>query len=62
MAPKVMFCGVSGAALTVKLRETGVAAAYTALPACDAVMVQVPCAVNEAVDPDTEQTLDEEAV
>ena len=32
----VIVCGVSGAAFTVKLRETGAAAAYVLFPACDA--------------------------
>jgi hypothetical protein len=45
------------AALTVKLCETGVAAAYVLLPACEATMVQVPAVANEAVVPDTVHTL-----
>ena len=32
----VIDCGFKGAASTVKLRETGIAAAQMALPACDA--------------------------
>ena len=35
-ALNVMDCGFKGIASTVKLRETGVAAAQVALPACEA--------------------------
>src|SRR5271157_2790819 len=53
---KVMVCAI-GAALTVKLCETGVAAAYVLLPACVAWIVQAPAAMNVAVVPLTVQTL-----
>ena len=45
------------AAVTVKLRETGVAAAQVPLPAWEAWIVQVPAVRNEAVVPLTVQTL-----
>src|SRR5271157_1206333 len=53
---KVMVCAI-GAALTVKLCETGVAAAYVLLPACVAWIVQAPAAMNVAVVPLTVQML-----
>jgi hypothetical protein len=39
------------AAFTEKLTVTGVAAAYVPLPACEAVIEQVPAAMNVAVVP-----------
>jgi hypothetical protein len=53
MGLKVMVCVP---ALTVKLCVAGVAAAYWPPPGCDAVMVQVPWAINVAVVPETIQT------
>jgi hypothetical protein len=53
----VIVCGCNGAAFTVKLCDTGVAAAQEALPACEARIVQVPAVANEAVVPCTAQTL-----
>jgi hypothetical protein len=47
---------VGFAAFTVKLRETAVAAAQVALPACEAWIVQVPGVRNVAVVPLTVQT------
>ena len=41
---KLTVCAIKGAAATEKLRTTGVAAAYTALPGWLAVMLQVPTA------------------
>ena len=41
---------------TVKLRVTGVAAAYWPLPACEAMIPQVPAATIVAVVPDTVHT------
>ena len=41
---------------TVKLCETGVAAAYSELPGCDAVIVQVPGASVETLPPETPHT------
>jgi hypothetical protein len=49
---------VVGAAFTVKLCKTGVAAAYVPLPACEAVIVQVPVRRKVAVLPETAQTLE----
>ncbi len=43
---------------TTKLTGTTVAAAYTLLPACEAVMVHVPLPTIVAVVPDTLHTLD----
>ena len=43
-------------ASTVKLCETGCAAAYVALPDCDACMVQVPGLVRVATVPETVHT------
>ena len=66
LAPEAMLVGLAvneptvgllGALLTVKLCETGVAAAYALLPACVAWMVQEPAATNVAVVPLTVQTL-----
>ena len=51
---------VVGAAFTVKLCKTGVAAAYVPLPACEAVIVQVPVRRKVAVLPETAQTLETE--
>jgi hypothetical protein len=48
---------VGFAAFTVKLRETGVAGAQVALPACDAWIVHVPAVIKVAVVPVTVQTL-----
>ncbi|MDH4050271.1 MAG: hypothetical protein OEU93_01750 [Rubrivivax sp.] len=53
---KVMVCGSSPGAETVKLRVTGVAAAYVALPDWLAVTVQVPSATRVSVPPLTVQT------
>ncbi len=55
IVPKVMVCAL-GAAFTVKLCVTGVAAEYVVLPACEAVMLQVPGATNVTALPDTVQT------
>ncbi len=63
-------CGVAMAAnvmlwaslFTMKLCETGAAAEYAAFPACFAVIVQVPPATNEAVEPDSVQIEEGEAV
>ncbi len=52
IVPKLMVCG---SPLTVKLCEA-VAGAYVLLPACEAVMLQVPAATNVAVFPETVQT------
>jgi hypothetical protein len=41
------------AALTVKLSETGVAAAYVLFPTCDAAIVQLPAATKVADLPET---------
>ena len=38
---------VSAAFAIVKVRATGVAGSYVALPACDAVIVQLPALVSE---------------
>src|SRR5579863_5693628 len=54
---KVIVCESSAAAFTVKLCETGTAAAYCALPACVAWIVQVPASRKVAVVPLTVQTL-----
>jgi hypothetical protein len=43
--------------MTGKLCETGIAAAYVALPGCEAVIEQVPAMRNIAVVPLTVQTL-----
>jgi hypothetical protein len=43
--------------LTVKLCDTDGAAAYVLLPACDAVMVQVPPPMSAADEPETVHTL-----
>ena len=53
IALKVIDCA---ARFTVKLCDTGDAAAYVELPACEAVMVQVPCVSRVAVVPETVQT------
>jgi hypothetical protein len=47
---------VSGTAVTWKDFETGVAAAYVALPACEAVTVHVPVATSVTLVPETVQT------
>ena len=51
----MIVCDFNGAATTVKLCETGVAAAYVPLPACEACIVQVPAATNVALVPLTVQ-------
>jgi hypothetical protein len=51
-----MVCAI-GAAFTVKLCETGVAAAYVLLPACDALIEHVPAPTKLAVAPATVHTL-----
>jgi hypothetical protein len=43
--------------VTLKLCVTGVAAAQLALPACEALIVQVPTATSVTVAPDTVQTV-----
>jgi hypothetical protein len=53
IAPKVIVCA---AGFTVKLCVTELAAAYAALPACDAVIVQVPLVKKVAVVPKVMQT------
>ncbi len=55
IALKVIVCDCWAAA-TLKLCVTDWAAAYTVFPACEAVMVQVPAAIKDAVLPDTVQT------
>jgi len=52
---KVIVCAVSAAALTAKLRVTGVAAAKVELPVCVALIVHVPVARKVAVVPVTVQ-------
>jgi hypothetical protein len=54
-AAKVIVCAAGVAASTVKLLVTGAAAAYVLLPACEAVIEQVPTAMNVAVVPLTVQ-------
>jgi len=49
-----------GAASTLKLLDTGAAAAYVALPACEATIVQTPAASSVALVPDTLQMLNVE--
>jgi hypothetical protein len=51
----VIVCAAGVAASTVKLLVTGAAAAYVLLPACEAVIEQVPTAMNVAVVPLTVQ-------
>jgi hypothetical protein len=53
----VIVCDLGAAAFTVKLCETGVAAAYVLLPACEAWIVHVPADTNVAVVPLTVQML-----
>lgn len=48
MESNVIFCAVSEAAFTAKLCVTGVAAAYLSLPACVAIIVQVPGSMKVA--------------
>ena len=45
-----------GAAVTAKVRDTGVAAAMLALPSCEAVIVQLPTASSVKAAPLTLQT------
>src|SRR5271157_1344492 len=56
LAVKEPMVGLLAALLTVKVCETGVAAAYVLLPACVAWIVQAPAAMNVAVVPLTVQT------
>ena len=51
-----MVCAVKAAGVTWKLCTTAVAAANWALPACDAVIEQVPVVTSVTVEPETEQT------
>jgi len=59
IAANVMLCGNL---FTLTFWETEVAAAYVVLPACVALIVQVPPPTVVAVEPETEQTEDGEAV
>jgi hypothetical protein len=55
-ALNVIVCGCKSAAFTLKLRETGTAAAQVPLPACEAWIVQAPDATKVAIMPLTVQT------
>jgi hypothetical protein len=57
IAPNVMVCALGAAAFTVIACVTGVAAAYVPLPACEAVILQVPAPTNDTLLPDNVQTL-----